>query len=195
MPPLAALLRGYLAALPGDRLEALLGLVEAQPEVAENPERRVRLLLHLPPTALAWNRADQASGRVRDAYWRAMVPRINYAPDDKLLVLTRLKEFERPRTALSLAQFKPEQIDPGRLLDMLSGFAAGQEPDGPLLDQWRLARILKRLDDDDAVDQGALAHMQWALFPILKHGREGTLALTEQLVHNAGLFAQLIDFA
>ena len=52
--------------------------------------------------------ADQAAGEVRDAYWRAMVPRINYDPDDKLLVLSRLKKFERPRTALALAQFKPD---------------------------------------------------------------------------------------
>jgi hypothetical protein len=194
-PSLAAFLRGYLAGLPEDRLRPLLDVLEARPEIAGKSEHLAGLLLKLPATPLSWCRADQASGEVRDRYWRAMVPRISYDPPERLLVLSRLREFERPRTALALAQFKPEEIEPQLILELLTSFASGQEPDGPLLDQWRIARILKRLEDDEAVDRNALAHIEWALFPILKHGREGTRALTEQLVNNAELFVQLIEIA
>ena len=193
--PLSAFLRGYFAALPEERLRTLLALLEARPEIAGSTERFARLLLHLPATPVSWERADRASGDLRQIYWRGMVPRINYDPPAKLLVLSRLVEFERPRTALALAQFKPEQIEPQLILELLTAFAAGQEPDGPLLDHWRIARILKRLEDDETVDRNALAQIEWALFPILRHGREGTSALTEQLLNTAELFIQLIEIA
>lgn len=194
-PSLASLLRGYLAALPTKTLEELLVALDSRPEIAGHAPRKTSLLLHLPSTAVSWGRADQSQEEVREGYWRRMVPRLAYDAEDNLFVLRRLMESGRPRTALALAQFKPEQVDADLLFEILAAFAAGEEPDGPLLDQWRIAHILKRLESDEAVDRVALARTEWELYPILRHSREGIRALTEQLINHTDLFAQLMDIA
>jgi hypothetical protein len=192
--PEVSLLRGYLAALPGDRLEDLLATLEARPEIAGNPQSRIDLLLRQPASPASWTRADEAPDEIRAAYWQQMSPWLHDREQNRFL-LARLMEFERPRTALTVAQFKPAEIEPDMLLDMLTAFAAGHEPGGPLLDYWRLDRIIKALEDNEAVDRVRLAQLEWALYPILKHGRESPKVLAEQLANDPETFAQLLEIA
>jgi hypothetical protein len=189
------LLRGYFNGLTDERLAALVASLETMPEIANSDGNFISLLLRLPPGPPVWERADQASAEVRGAYWRQMFPRPGRQPEDTQFVLGRLMEFERPRTALALAQFKPGEADPDLLLDMLSAFGSGQEPDGPMLDYWRVDRIIKVLEENEVVDRIQLATMEWALYPLLKHGRETPKVLAEQLVNHAELFTQLIEIA
>ena len=188
------LLRGYFAALADDRLEALLTALEARPEIAADAQARINLLLRLPAGPVSWERADRAPAEIRTAYWRQMSPRL-YEEERNRFVLGRLMEFERPRTALAIAQFRPAEIEPDLLLDILSAFAKGQEPEGPVLDHWRLERIIKALEENDAVDRPRLALLEWGLYPILKHGRGSPKVLSEQLVSYPETFAQLLEIA
>jgi hypothetical protein len=190
----ARLLRGYLIGLAPDAVEALLLELEARTEVAGDPRTWVELLLLLPAGPLAWTRADSGPDEVRAEYWRRMSPPLHMR-EHVDLVLERLMEFERPRTALALAQFRPAEIAPGRLLDMLAAFAQGQEPEGPLLEHWRLQRVVAALDGAEGVDALRLAQLEWALYPILKHGRVGPRTLFQQVVGNPDFFAQLIETA
>lgn len=159
--------RGFLTACPTERTMTLLRSMLCSNECTSAKEQAEILLLAQPQRAV-WSLAAQMGPEVERAYW-AGAPARNWsiALDDMPYALRGLLDVGRPNSALAACQYDFEHVEPLILMEALNRFAAGEELHEPLIDSWRIAKILDFLEASNQVDRMQLVQLEFGLFPAL----------------------------
>ena len=188
---IGGLLRAMSSPKSGKLLSAVLAIGDLQ---GWDGTKRARLLALARPERETWQLAAESDPETDEAYWQCVRP-YHWRHDEELsLVLQRLLEARRPRSALQCCQYTQTQPDFKLLFSALQQFIAGQEPDGPMIDSWHLGEMLEKLEKCSEIEKSALIQLEFGLFPALGHGQEARAAtLYESVMSEPSLFTELIS--
>lgn len=176
-----------------------------------NEKRRVALMMRattgLPLTAIpaflsasccgpdVWRILETCSEETQQAYWKYIRPGVYLLKGAELkFVVDKLMQAKRHRTAFASIHGGSEHGDPSQLLALLEGIAAGEEPDGPLADYWRLAEAIERISAAEIAPRRQLALLEFAYFDGLNRGKS-TPHLVAELLSEPELFVECIALA
>lgn len=160
------------------------------------PEQTVRFLTLAREERATWDIVAFCGNEVEKAYW-AMTHANLWMPaarGDVEFAVRHLLEVRRPRSALQVCRFKPEEVDANLVAKILEHVIDGEEPDRQLVDAWHLRKAVKWLETSGAVDQARLIRLEFGLFPSLHHGREDEApeALYEAIMSDPRLFTEVL---
>jgi hypothetical protein len=161
----------------------------------------------LPPAAAAsflsaascrpdtWRILETCAEETQQTYWENIRPGMFLLEEAELkFVVDRLMEVKRHRTAFVSIHVGSERGDPGQLLALLEGIAAGEEPDGPSLDQWHIVEAIKRISATNIAPRRQLARLEFAYFDGLNRGKS-TPHLVAELLSEPELFIECVALA
>ena len=189
---------GFLNATPSPRaIELLQEVMKIGDREDWDADKRTRFLVLANPGRETWQVASACGTEVEAAYWANVRP-AHYGDAesaDLLIVLRRLLDAKRPRTALQCAQYSLERVDAPLLYSALQQFLAGEEPDGPRLESWHLGAMLQLLEKSHVIEKMTLIQLEFGLFPALGYGQEAkAAALYAGVMTEPALFTELICF-
>ena len=193
--PMALCISGFLRAtkspLSVDLLREMMTLGD---HYAWDVDKRVHLLNLAKPERETWQLVSACGDDIETAYWAIAQPAyMNAECADLLFVVRRLLDAKRPRTALQCAQFALDQLSADLLYSALQQFLAGEEPEGPRLESWRLGEMLESLEKSSAIEKMALIQLEFGLFPALCYGQESkAAALYAGVMEEPALFKDLL---
>lgn len=161
------------------------------------PERVLQVLLALPSEQATWNLVESFGDPIRTDYWRAA----NFWPtkndEDVLFALQRLLEVGRARDAVHAVANKPDRLPANLVLEML--YKAIQTPPShsdhnePVMFQWSVCQLLRRLDADQNVAQDEIAKLEWAYLPLLEHSERPPVVLHSLMSREPAFFVQVLS--
>lgn len=159
---------------------------------------RQRFAEHLPGRSVGWKVAESLGDDVAAAFWNSASIRIwSDTPSDEVeYAVTKLLEYQRPRSAFSAVCLWKHKISATHWVDALQAIARGEELDGPLPSSYELDEVFKFLHEDEAITNAQIANLELPFVKLLcPHGHrdnERTLALHRELARDPNLFAELL---
>jgi hypothetical protein len=195
--PLAATIWGLLRSLTESSSRILIETVlQRGRQEGWAPEQTARFLTLARGERATWDIVAFCGNEVKKAYW--VMTNVNLwmllARDEIEFALRHLLEVGRPRSALQVCRFKPEEVDANLIAEILEGVISSQEPDRQLVDAWYLRKAIKWLEISGIVDLARLIRLEFALFPALHHGREDEApeALYNAIMSDPRLFTEVL---
>lgn len=194
--PMTWCVAGLLCSIPLPRSTEFLRVLLSLADQAQwGAEKRARLLILARPEREVWQLATECGNETEVGYWNSVRPTAwdHRESGDLGLVVRRLLDAKRPRTALQCCQHALNEIDAELIFSALQQFMVGEEPDGPLLDSWHIGEMLEHLEQSGAIERMALIQLEFGLFPALGYGNESrAAALYDGVMSEPTLFAELI---
>lgn len=185
---------GFLCALPlNDSVEILTAVMLVGNEQGWDAAKQARLLNLGRAERKVWQLVSDSGPRIAQSYWESVRPDPCQDHDDLVYAMERFLEVQRPRAALQCCQYTRGCPDTELLYRALQQFLSGEEPDGPMLDSWRMGEILGQLEASNKIERKALIQLEFQLFPFLRFGQETkAVALYEGVTSDPALFTELI---
>lgn len=184
-----------LCALPSPDSEQLLHSVLAVgAQKGWGAVQQARFLNLAPFQRITWQLVAICGTETEQIYWQTVRPNYPRGKEDLSFVLQQLLNAKRPRTALIYCQFAKPHPDPKLLFLAMQLLIAGQEPEGQMLEPWRLGKLLDQLEKSHEIEKMALIQLEFGLFPALEYGDENpAVFLYESIMSEPPLFAELIS--
>jgi hypothetical protein len=187
---ISAMLCGARSPRSGELLRAVLTIADQQ---VWSVERRARFLVLARSERETWQLLAEQEGETDAAYWQIVPAQGWYAADEVSYVMRCLLQAKRPRSALICCQSRKDHAEPQLLFTALQGFVAGQEPEGPMLESWRLGDLLDHLEKSGEIEKEPLVHLEFAILPALGYRQERrAVTLYQSIMSDPGLFVELI---
>lgn len=159
---------------------------------------RVRFAEHLPGHSIGWQVAESMGEDVASAFWNSVSIQIwgDTPSDDVEYAVSKLLEYQRPRSAYSAVSLWRNALPANRWLDILRAVARGEEVEGPFPSSYDLDEVFQLLDEDETISDYQIANLE---LPFVKQlcsygnrSHERTLALHRQLARDPNLFVELL---
>ncbi|WP_177193948.1 hypothetical protein [Roseovarius lutimaris] len=193
----SAFLRQLLWSAGWIDLAAVVAGLEAQGILSSEVER-LRFAEHLPGRSIGWQVAESLGEDVASAFWNSASIHIwDDTPSDEVeYAVTKLLEYQRPRSAFSAVSLWRNKLPANRLLDILQAVARGEEVEGPFPSSYNLDEVFQLLDEDEAISDDQIANLELPFVKLLcsygHRDHERTLALHRQLARDPNLFVELL---
>lgn len=192
-----AFLRQLLWSADWIDLAAIVAGLQAQGILNSEVERQ-RFAEHLPGRSIGWQVAESLGEDVASAFWNSASIHIwDDTPSDEVeYAVTKLLEYQRPRSAFSAVSLWRNKLPASRWLDILQAVACGEEIDGPFPSSYNLDEVFQLLDEDEAISDDQIANLELPFVKLLcsygHRDHERTLALHRQLARDPNLFVELL---
>lgn len=142
-----------------------------------------------------WRLLEDCDDDVQDTYWKNISPGTFLLNGGDLnFAVGKLMSVDRHRSAFASIHVGPNRGDPEQLLALINGMLAGAEPDGPLVDTWRIGQAISRISNSGVASRLQLARIEFAYFDALQHVSP-TSHLFEELLSDPRQFIELISIA
>lgn len=186
---------GMLRAMPSPKsVELLRAVLFIGGQQGWHEAKKARFLSLARPDRETWQLASESGPETDSAYWECVRPEHWLDDGDLPVVLQRLLEAKRPRTALQCCQYQLDKTDPKLLFSALRQFMAGEEADGPMIASWHLGGMVEQLEKCSEIERFALIQLEFGVFPALAYGQEKKArTLYESVMSEPSLFAELIS--
>jgi len=178
-------------------LAAVVAGLEAQ-GILNSEVERLRFAEHLPGRSIGWQVAESLGEDVASAFWNSASIHIwDDTPSDEVeYAVTKLLEYQRPRSAFSAVSLWRNKLPANRWLDILQAVARGEEVEGPFPSSYNLDEVFQLLDEDEAISDDQIANLELPFLKLLcsygHRDHERTLALHRQLARDPNLFVELL---
>lgn len=156
------------------------------------------VFIGLPMSGWTWGKVAALGEEMDQLYWRNVpILWVDGGLADIEYAVQRLISSGRAHVALSLVQTRPElEVRIGLVIEVLNevanqSSASGGETDYGMF-QHRVSEAFKRIDNED-VDQGLVAALEWRFFSVLEHSSRPPVALLHEISGSPDLFIQLIS--
>uniref|UniRef100_UPI003B51812D hypothetical protein n=1 Tax=Roseovarius indicus TaxID=540747 RepID=UPI003B51812D len=178
-------------------LAAVAAGLQAQ-GVLNSGVERLRFAEHLPGRSIGWQVAENLGEDVASAFWNSATVHIwDSTPSDEVeYAVTKLLEYQRPRSAFSAVSLWRNKLPANRWVDILQAVVRGEEQSGPFPSSYNLDEVFQLLDVDDAISDDQIANLELPFVKLLcsygHRDHERTLALHRQLARDPKLFVELL---
>lgn len=159
----------------------------------------LQVLEDLPSTSETWKAAASFGDDMRTAYWK--VAQFWPRDDDEGNVYgaEQLLEVGRARKAIHAIAGSRRQL-PSELVSKLLNQAvlesqASDQIDGndQVMFQWSVCQLLRRLDEDPAVEEAEIARLEWIYLPLLEHSERPPVVLHRWMSKQPSFFVEVIS--
>lgn len=157
-----------------------------------------RIVRQLPTTPATWNAIAQRSPELEEAYWKAL-PVYWLSRDgtsDAAFVANKLISVDRAKDAVSWLGANIEHPPAGDLLVHVLKEAAKSdkelEGNDATMFSYYVGLILKRLDEDPAIDEHQIVGLEWTYFQALQHSERPAHTLHRALSRDPAFFVELL---
>ncbi len=152
-------------------------------------------LSYLPFTKESWERASQWLGESQGEFWIRTGANAYQADEDLDIAIEKLIECGRPHAAmlcLDRMHHAKQQIDAKQCVQaLMAGLSSEESPQH--MDQYRIAELIKLLQEDPTVSQDDLFKVEWAYLALLDRHRGAAPKLLEsRLASNPEFFCEVL---
>ncbi len=163
-------------------------------------EATIRILLALPSSKWAWERAAKAGQEIEDHYWkRVNVIWIDGDAEDISFAVKKLLKSDRSFDAMHMAghHLKDKHLPNDLLCQVL--VEAAKVPSNDLkgndtvMFEYNIEEIFKKLYQAIDLPKDEIARLEWVYLPILKRSRKRPLLLHKVLATDPKLFVEMLS--
>ena len=161
------------------------------------PQMLVDIYLVAPALRETWQRLDDENEEVRTAYWKSLwwLNTREWDAEDLAFVVQQLLSVRRSADAIKWLAFEPMPNELViQILEAVPADLMASTDHRPYIDAYRVAGLLKKLDESEDVSDDTIAKLEVPYLKILNHHRP-QLALHRQVVREPSLFADVITSA
>jgi hypothetical protein len=179
--PAKAFLEALLSGMSRRDLSGFLDRLSAT--IIRSDADRLRIAEAMPGTAEGWRAVERLGPEAVVRYWESVsILGLSEDGEELQFAVDRLLATGRPRTAFAAAHWHPDRLSGERWRRVLEAVIVGDEPDGPVPQEYEISQVLKRLDDDPTVAIEDVARLELPFIRALRgygdHGStDRTLAL------------------
>ena len=153
-------------------------------------------LSYLPFTHEAWNRVTTLLGDSEREYWSRASVNPYLTEGDIGEAIDKLIEYGRPHAAidcLDMMRHNQHPLDKSRSVKALLAAVSSNEP-SYVMDAYRIAEIIKALQDEPSTDPDDLFQVEWAYLPLLdRHSGAAPKVLENRLASDPAFFCEVIS--
>jgi hypothetical protein len=160
--------------------------------------KALQLLENLPSTPETWKQAASFGDDMRTAYWKVAQFWPRDGDEGNIYGAEQLLEAGRARAAIHAVAGSRRQL-PSELVSRLLAQAVSeslQQPnDGnePVMFQWSVCQLLRRLDEDRDVTDAQIAQLEWMYLPLLEHSERPPVVLHRWMSKQPAFFVEVIS--
>ena len=197
--PAKAFLAALLSVMSRRGLPEFVGGLSAS--LLRSDQDRLTIAEVLPGTAEGWRAVERLGPEPAARYWGgADFQGLRGDKEELQFAVERLLAAGRPRTAFAAAHWDLGHLPGDLWRRVLEAIIAGDEPQGPFLQEYHISRVLKRLDDDPALNLAQIARLELRLMRVLRgyggrRSSDRTLALHRLIACNPSEFIRLVAWS
>ena len=187
-------MQGFLACVDNASLCALLSAVESVIDARDI----ARLFRCAPFRRDIWRLLDKYNAETRDSYWQRVLPHQGrYATDELTVVIDRLLNARRPRTAFRAVQRHWDQVETSRLKRLLLAVSSqdAETADTYRVQPDRISEALASLDGRTGVSVDELAQLEFLFLDSLMYNKRGIPNLEQRIAESPPLFVSALALA
>lgn len=162
------------------------------------PFDAARLVMAWPEGPESWDFAQSLGPDVEAEYWSAKTPwrlKADGATDLNRAIENYLK-VGRPGAALETSMDRLDELAPEKILSLLDGYLeqlnASKSDGHDAMARYRLELIFGHLDSANGVGIDEIAKREFALFPLIQHGKR-PLALHRLMASSGSFYASVLE--
>jgi len=159
------------------------------------PEQIGQFLAYLPFIKEAWDRASVWLEQHEKEYWVRTSANAYQANGDLAIAIEKLIEYGRPLSAINCLANMRHSRQPVDTQQCIRALLAALSPSEPqhTLNSYNAVELIKFLQGESAVNQAALANIEWAYLPLLgRNKRAAPKTLENRLANDPGFFCEII---
>lgn len=154
------------------------------------------LLIGVSPGTALWSYLETLSPEIQELYWR-LFPHFIYLTDEEtIVVVSKLLEYDRAVSAVSVASFYPERLPSDLLVQILyhSGVSQPNNEERPM--PYDIDRIFEELDTRSDVDKQVILELESLYLPVLTSygSTRGATRLEDELANNPVAFITILKY-
>ncbi len=184
----------FAALLPTRRTSLLQNIIRSHASDIGGDAGVAALLANAPFGRDTWNLLEELGSDVRNTYWKNVQFDYVRLKRDLSYTIDHFVAGNRHRTAFQVVGLCLEDVDPYQLMKLLDGIRSGEDPDGPMLDAWRIWQAIEKIQCAGIASRRDLALLEFAFYGLLKFGsKHGPQNLYTEMLNDPALFVECVN--